>query len=213
MSMALALLFILGVCALGPVAADGTPSPPHGRTGRWPIAQPRPSPSASSICHEKTETYRDFPASRGRPQGHAPLEPARRTSRSPSSKSTAGSNPPGGESRIAAGCPGGSRAGSRGRHRQQVRHRDAASADRRRRTTRACLGFMKRDRRARLADLRLVVPGRNASAGAPRRDRLHAEPADPAHRRKRPETGGIVRPRRTEARRLPHRDSACRRTG
>ena len=56
-------------------------------------------------------------------------------------------------------------------------------------------------RRARSADLRLVVPGRRI-AGPARGDRLHAEPADPAHGRKRPETGRIVRPRRAQARQL-----------
>ena len=66
---------------------------------------------------------------------------------------------------------------------------------------RACLRFYQARRRAEIPPLRLVMPGRRL-AGPPHGDRLHAEPADPADGRKRCETGGIVRPCRTQAQRL-----------
>ncbi len=69
-------------------------------------------------------------------------------------------------------------------------------------------------RRAEVADLRLVVPGRRL-AGPPRRDRLHAQPADPADGRKRSKTGGIVRPCRSSGAAIvrPRPRRPCRRTG
>jgi hypothetical protein len=51
------------------------------------------------------------------------------------------------------------------------------------------------------ADFRLVVPRRRI-AGPARRDRLYSEPADPSHGRKRTEPGGVIRPRRVQARQL-----------
>ena len=66
---------------------------------------------------------------------------------------------------------------------------------------RACLRFYQARRRAEIPHLRLVMPGRRL-AGPPHRDRLHAEPADPADGRKRHKTGGIVRPCRSQAQRL-----------
>jgi len=53
-------------------------------------------------------------------------------------------------------------------------------------------------RRAKLADLRLVLPGRDDTRPA-RRDWLYFEPAGAADGRKRPEIGRIIRPRRTQA--------------
>ncbi len=69
----------------------------------------------------------------------------------------------------------------------------------------------QKPRQSDVADVRLDLPGRHA-AGPARRDRLHAQSVDAALRRKRAETGRIVRPRRTQARRL-RRPAASARLG
>ena len=92
------------------------------------------------------------------------------------------------------------RARSGRRRRQQVRPGDAASPAGGAEAAVPALASSSISMN-RNSDLRLVLPGRRL-AGPARRDRLHAQPADPADRRKRPETGGIVRPRRTQAQRL-----------
>ena len=131
---------------------------------------------------------RDLPASRGRPQGCLPLdrprrEAGRRTRNLPPGRRT----PPGrlGRRYLAARMdPAGPReleaAGIiDSKFGAVTLFRRIGGAE----DARACLRFYQAYRRAAFADLRLVVPGRGF-AGPPRGDRLHAEPAGPADRRK-----------------------------
>src|SRR5258708_988603 len=82
--------------------------------------------------------------------------------------------------RRANGAQRSARAGSRRRHRQQIRRGDAAARSRR---GRLLPRLPQASRRSQSADLRLVLPRRRL-AGAAGGGRLHAEPADPAHGRK-----------------------------
>ena len=180
-------------------------SPPT--KGGWSLADRSARAFAVSQfdLHDKTETYEisGIPraAARTCSAGAAPTK-----SRSPNSRSIARvTNPPGRPRDRGNRRPDGpgrhARTGSRRRHRQQVRHRDAArligGADRARLPR-----LHQAGRRAQFPDLRLVVPGRRSmparrAAIACMLNRLTLLAAGNDA-----ETGGIVRPRRTQAQRL-----------
>ena len=175
--------------SVGPIAVATADEPAgQGRLERGHRAAIRHSPSASSIHPKKQRLTR----SSGIPRAAARISsagPPRAKSRSRSSKSiapAANSANPGPPSPTSPA--GWTRTGAReletaGRHRQQIRPGDAASPCRQRRRRAALPRLHQTARRSQSADLRLVVPGRDP-AGPARRDRLHAEPADPAHGRK-----------------------------
>ena len=104
------------------------------------------SPPPSSDSQDKTETYEIL----RRPQGRIPLD---RSRQSPSWKSL---------------VPAAKRRG-RGRHRQQIRQRDAAASDGPG-YSQSCLAFL-RGRRSQSLDVRLDLPGQELAGTALREPR------------------------------------------
>ena len=146
---ALALLAIVGIHLWDQLPAGAAAEPP--RQAGWSLAtRSYPAFAVSQLdLSGKTETYRNLSASRRRPQGRLSLggagRKAGRRARNLSAGRRIGPSPglrspksPPGWTRKA------SRTGSGGDDRQQIRHRDPASAWPARPTTRAaCLGFIK----------------------------------------------------------------------
>ena len=145
----LALLAIVGI-HLWDQLPVGEAAEPAVKAGWSVAARSHPAFAVSQFDFpEKTETYEILPASRRRPQGRHSLGGPRRKAgcRTRNLSSRRRIRPiRAGHCRNSQtnGARGRARTGSGGRHRQQIRHRDAASPCRRADGAHSCLGFIKR---------------------------------------------------------------------